>query len=194
MLLAVAIFSGTTATSAATGLVTAPPTPTPEIHIAAELTERLTSLTAHVGDTFAFKTTHDEKFGDLDIPAGSIGHGRLAIVTPAHDRHNGALSLQADTITLPDGKTLWVNIDTTKPIRGHYANRHTHFTIVPLPIGIVPISRTRVEGNLILEPGTPFSVFTIAPRKELAPLLTAPPVASPAPNAPSPGSAASPKT
>lgn len=166
---------------ATAGVAVAAPTPLvpTDVRIPVALTERVTSLTARVGDTFAFKTTKDERLGELTVPAGTPGHGRVAVVVAAHDRENGTLSLQADSIDLPTGPTVWVNIDTAKSIRGHLANRHSHLTIVPLPIGIVPISRTRVDGNLILEPGTPFTVMTIAPRSSPAPLLTAQPAPAP---------------
>lgn len=147
------------------------------VRIPAELTAQITSLTAKVGDTFAFRTTKDEKLGDLDVPAGTLGHGRVAVVSPAHDRQNGTMALQADSIDLSDGRTIWVNVDNAKPMRGHLSNRHTHFAIVPLPIGVVPITRTSLDGNMVLEPGTSFTVVTIAPRPAAAPLMsaTAPP-------------------
>ncbi len=175
--LAIELLSGsaTSAGAASVAPVAATSPPPTNVRIAVELTDRLTSLTAHVGDTFAFKTARDVRLGDLAIPAGSAGHGRIAVVTPAHDRVNGTMALQADSIDLPGGTTVWVNVDPANAIRGHYSDRHTRIAIVPLLVGIVPTARTRVDGNLILEPGTPFTVVTIAPRSSPAPLVTATP-------------------
>lgn len=53
-----------------------------DVRIPAELTAQITSLTAKVGDTFAFRTTKDEKLGDLDVPAGTLGHGRWPSYRP----------------------------------------------------------------------------------------------------------------
>lgn len=150
------------------------------ISIDVVLTAAITSETAQVGDNFGFKTTQDVKIGDLDVPAGTPGHGRLAVVVAAHGGQNGQLSLQADSIDLPAGPTVWVNIDTSVSPRGHYSQKGTKVLIIPLPIGIVPVFTSKVSGNLILDAGTSFRVVTILPRKTPAPLLTAPPTPPPA--------------
>jgi hypothetical protein len=144
------------------------------------LTAAITSETAQVGDTFAFKTSQDVKLGDVDVPAGTPGHGRLAVVVAAQGSQNGQLSLQADSIDLPAGPTVWVNIDTSVSPRGHYSQKGTRVIIIPLPVGVVPVFTSKVSGNLILDAGTAFRVVTIPPRKAPAPLLTAPPSAAPA--------------
>ena len=159
------------------------------------LTQTLTSQSAHVGDPFTFETTKDVKVGTLAIPKGTPGHGRLAVVTVAQGKSRGQLALQADSIDLPDGDTIWVNIDSTKPPKGRLADKHTKPMFLPLPIGIGGGYTTTTSGNMILDKGVTFSVLTIAPRAAPAPLLTAPPTpiptasgvvpASPPPAAPS---------
>ena len=151
--------------------------------IGVELTAAITSETAQVGDAFSFKTTQDAKLGALDVPAGTPGHGRLAVVVAAHGGQNGQLSFQADSIDPPGAPTIWVNIDTSVSPRGHYSQKGTRVYIIPLPIGVVPVFTSKVSGNLILDAGTTFRVVTIAPRKGPAPLLTAPPTPPPAESA-----------
>ncbi|GAC1545774.1 MAG: hypothetical protein NVS3B16_15570 [Vulcanimicrobiaceae bacterium] len=153
------------------------------VRIPVELTSQLTSLTAHVGDTFGFKTSKDQRLGDVMIPAGSAGHGRVAAVVPAKPKQNGSMALQADSIDLADGRTVWVNIDGSKPLRGHLSDRHRHVSVFPIIIGIVPIVKTKTDGNMVLEAGTHFAVVTTPPRPGAAPLVTAEPVASPEPQA-----------
>lgn len=151
------------------------------VKIPAELTQHITTLTARVGDTFTFKTVKDETLGTTLVPAGTPGHGRVAIATQAHGRVGPSMSLQADSIDLPDGRSISVNIDNGRPIRGHLSDKHTHFAVLPILIGIVPVGSTSHSGNLVLDPGTGFDVITTTPRTVPAPLLTAPPSAVPSP-------------
>jgi hypothetical protein len=143
------------------------------------LTAPVTSQNAHVGDPFTFETTQDVKLGALDVPKGTPGHGRLAVVVPAQGKDRGQLALQADSLDLPDGDTVWVNIDTSKPPKGHLADKHTKPIFLPLPIGLGGGYTTTTSGNMILDKGTTFAVLTIAPRAAPAPLLTATPTPEP---------------
>jgi hypothetical protein len=179
---------GQTPARAATAQVPAP-TPAPplvpvDVRIPVELTTPLTSQTAHVGDPFGFKTTKDEKLGMLEVPAGTPGTGRLASVQPAHDKQNGSLSLQVDSLELATGTLVWVNIDPSRPPTGHYSDKHTHYYLLPLPIGVVPGIYNSVSGNMVIDAGTGFRVVTIAPRTAPAPLVTASPSPSGTPSAP----------
>ncbi|MDQ2858278.1 MAG: hypothetical protein M3R53_06460 [Candidatus Eremiobacteraeota bacterium] len=150
------------------------------VRIPVALTTTLTSQTARVGDTFAFKTTKSENLGGLVVPSGTAGHGRIALASPAHDKAQGSLALQADSIDLPDGRTVSVNVDVARPPRGHLANKHTRFFVVPLPtIGIFPALIQSQSGNLVLDAGTGFGVVTVAPRSVPAPLYTVAPRMSP---------------
>lgn len=154
------------------------------VRIDVVLTTPLTSQTAHVGDHFAFKTEKDATLGTVALPAGTPGNGRIAAVTPAHDKQQGSLVLQADDLTLSSGARVWVNIDPSKKPTGRLSDKHTHFYVLPIPIGIVPATFTSVSGNLILDAGTAFRVVTIPPRASPAPLVTAPPTAAASPAAP----------
>ncbi len=134
------------------------------------LTTQINSATFEVGDSFEFHTAKDIKLGDVDVPKDTPGHGRIARVVHANKDHNGDVSLQVDSIDLPDGMPIWVNIDPKSTIHGHLADRHTRFFVVALS--------TDYSGNMVLEPGTAFSVTTIARRAGPAPLLTATPLAT----------------
>jgi hypothetical protein len=175
-------FLGATAvavTLAATGAGAAALTVPVNQSIPVALTQTVTSQTAQVGDPFTFATTKDVKLGTLTLPKGTPGHGRLAVVTVAHGKSRGGLALQADSLDLPDGSTIWVNIDASKPPKGRLADKHTKPLFLPLPIGIGGGYTTTTSGNMILDKGTTFSVLTIAPRAAPAPLLTATPTPIP---------------
>ncbi len=149
------------------------------VKIPVALTATLTSQSVHVGDTFAFKTTKSEDLGGLMVPSGTAGHGRIALASPAHDKVQGSLALQADSIDLPDGRTISVNVDAARPPRGHLANKHTRFFVLPIPtIGIFPALIRSQSGNLVLDAGTGFGVVTVAPRGMPAPLYTVAPKAT----------------
>jgi hypothetical protein len=141
------------------------------------LTQTLTSATAHVGDTFGFATTKDEMLGTLAVPKGTLGHGRLAIVRPAAGREPGVLALQADSIDLPDGDTVWVNIDPNGGPHGRLSDRHVRPGVSPIGLGYV----TSTSGDMVLDAGATFDVMTIPPRTVPAPLWTATPSATIAP-------------
>lgn len=153
----------------------ASPSYPPNVTINVALTMPVSSETAHVGDTFSYNTTQDVKLGALDVPAGTPGKGRLAVVVPAQGDNNGQLSLQADEIDLPGGPVVWVNIDTTMPPHGHYSRSRTSAHVFPFLVTITKKS----QGDLVLDVGTKFRVITIPPRAKPAPLLTAPPSAMP---------------
>jgi hypothetical protein len=159
------------------------------IRIPVVLTQTVTSQTAHVGDTFTFKTSKDEKLGDVEVPAGTPGHGRLAAVTPAQGKKRGNLSLQTDSLDLPNGHIVWVNIDTKKAPVGRLSKRHLVPVLLPVPF-VGGIYQT-TSGDLVLDSGIPFGVVTTLPRRAPAPLVTATP--SPTPSlAPAPPAASPP--
>jgi len=158
-------------------LADAPPPEIPVgIKVPVVLTGTYSSETAHVGDPFTFKTKMEQKLGDLDVPAGTPGHGRLAVVVKAQGKQHGNLSLQADSIDLP-AHTIWVNIDTDKPPTGRLSKRHTTPVLLPFVGAVVQTT----SGDLVLDSGIPFGVVTILPRRAPAPLLTAPPTPVPSP-------------
>lgn len=165
-------------TAAALAQAPAPAIPV-GIKVPVVLVGTYTSETAHVGDIFNFKTSKDEKLGDVDVPAGTPGHGRLAVVQKAEGKQHGNLSLQADSIDMPDGRTIWVNIDTQKPPTGRLSKRHTTPVVLPFVGAVVQTT----SGDLVLDSGIPFDVVTILPRRAPAPLLTAPPTPEPTPPA-----------
>jgi hypothetical protein len=145
------------------------------VKVQAALAQKIDSGTARVGDTFSFKTTKDAQLGDIDVPVGTLGSGRLAVVTAATGKAHGSLALQADSIELADGRSISVNIDSSQPLKGRLSKKRTIPFIVPLPGVIVPGAVRTTSGDLILDPGTAFQVVTVAPRRVPAPLLTAPP-------------------
>ena len=128
------------------------------------LVTEINSATFDVGDKYEFKTTQDEKLGDIAVPKGTLGHGRVSSVVRADDKHNGSVGLQTDSIDLADGTPIWVDIDPKVQVQGRLADKHTRF--YGLAIG------TDYSGNMILEPNEPFTVVTIARRAFPAPLVT----------------------
>ncbi len=154
--------------------VKASPVPTPfgknvpvGVEIPVELVTQINSATFQVGDSFEFKTTKDMKLGDIDVPQGTGGHGRVASVERATDKQNGSVAIQADSLDLSDGSPIWVNIDPKAPVQGHYADKHTRFLVVAIS--------TDFSGNMVLEAGTPFKVVTTTLRAGPAPLITSSP-------------------
>jgi hypothetical protein len=147
------------------------------VKIPVELVTEINSATFDVGDRFEFKTTQDETLGDVVVPKGTLGHGRVSNLVRAENNHNGSVGLQTDSIDLADGTPIWVNIDPKVAVRGHYADKHTRFYGVAFG--------TDYSGNMILDPGSPFGVVTIARRAKPAPLVTPSPgpTVSPGPNA-----------
>ena len=171
-LIALLAFAALAAGAAAGAQTTSPPaeaaSPAPYatgVSIDVYLTAPVNTQTAQVADSFSFQTKSDVPLGSLDVPAGTPGHGRLAVVAPATNSQSAHLSLQADSIDLPNGQTVWVNIDPSMTPVGHYTNGR--------------------NGNIVLDVGTRFRVITISPRHMLAPLLTAPtlPPETPVPTA-----------
>jgi hypothetical protein len=120
------------------------------------LTQSVSTETAHLGDTYYFKTAEEVKLGDIDLPAGTPGTGRLSTVVAATRSTPGQLALQADSLTAGT-ETIWVNIDTTVAPRGHYSSHR----------------------DLVLDPGMKFRVVSILPRKKEADLVTPPPANAP---------------
>jgi hypothetical protein len=151
------------------------------VEIPVELVTQINSATFNVGDSFAFKTAAETKLSDskspdgvIDVPKGTPGHGRIANVVRADNKHNGDVTLQVDSIDMPDGTPIWVNIDPKSRVQGHLADKRTRFLVVAVA--------TDFSGNMVLEPGTPFKVVTIPRRAAPAPLVTAAPTPLPTPS------------
>ncbi|GAC1567107.1 MAG: hypothetical protein NVS2B3_03520 [Vulcanimicrobiaceae bacterium] len=166
--------------AATLGPVSAEPVAVPVgVRIPVSLAAAVTSRTAHVGDPFAFKTTREVRLGDVIVPAGSPGAGRIAAVMPAHDRERGSMSLLTDAIELPGGRSISVNVDPATPLRGHYADRHTHVKLLFFIVALVPVSKTTLDGDLVLDAGTSFDVTSAQPRTVPAAIPSATPSAMP---------------
>jgi hypothetical protein len=112
------------------------------------LTAPVSSEIAHVGDQFFFKTISEVKLGDLDVPAGTPGWGRIALAKPSQRGSYGALAMQADVLDLGAQK-VYINVDPTIRPRAHFSN----------------------SGDMVLPSGAAFRVKTIYPRDEDAPLV-----------------------
>ncbi len=165
------------------------------VTIPCALSATVSSQTAHRGDPFTFVTTKDENLGGIAVPSGTPGVGRIAAVSKAYKGHNGSVSLQADTLQLSGSRVVWVNI-VSGGLRGHYATKHVIPYILPIPPVILPGAVFTQTGDMILDKGAAFSVVTIAPRHELAPLVggaaPAGPIEPPATDSPRPATTTSP--
>ena len=176
-------FGACTVTAGAADAPNAPSVPI-GVTIPTALSATVSSQTVHRGDPFTFVTTRDENLGGVTVPKGTPGVGRIAAVAKAYKGHNGSVSLQADMLQLPGGRSVWVNI-TSGALKGHYANKHVFPYIVPIPPLIFPGAVFTRTGDLVLDSGTKFAVVTTAPRRALAPLVGGAAPAGPVPASPS---------
>jgi hypothetical protein len=126
----------------------------------------LSSGTCSVGDRFEFETTKDVVLGTLVVPKGTRGHGRVANVSRADATHDGTIGIQVDSIDLPDGTIVWVDMDPKAHVGGRLADKHTRIKVLAVA--------TSYSGEMILPQGTPFDVLTIAPRRHPAALADSP--------------------
>jgi hypothetical protein len=126
------------------------------------LVTELNSGTCDVGDRFEFETTKDVTLGTIVVPKGTHGHGRIASVSRADAQHDGSIAIQVDSLDLADGSVLWVDMDPKAHLGGRLADKHTRIKVLAVA--------TTYSGEMILPPGTPFDVLTIAPRQHPAKL------------------------
>jgi hypothetical protein len=126
------------------------------------LITELNSGTCTVGDRFEFETTKDVTLGTIVVPKGTHGHGRVASVSHADAQHDGTIAIQVDTIDMPDGTVVWVDMDPRAHLGGRLADKHTRIKVLAVA--------TTYSGEMVLPPGTSFDVLTIAPRKHPAAL------------------------
>jgi len=134
------------------------------IAVPVQLLTELSSASCNPGDRFDFETTKDATLGTLAVPKGSRGHGRVASVTRADDKHDGKIAIQVDSIDLADGTTVWVDMDPKSHVDAHLADKHTKLEVLEVA--------TTYSGDMILTRGTTFDVLTIAPRRHEAALAS----------------------
>jgi hypothetical protein len=154
------LLTGAAPTRAASPAAVAAPPPGLAVDVA--LVTELSSATSEIGDRFAFETTNDVTLGALFVPKGTPGHGRVASVTRADAQHDGAIAIQVDSIDMPDGTIVWVDMDPKAHVGGRLAQKHTRIKVLAVA--------TSYSGDMILAQGTSFDVLTIAPRRHPAAL------------------------
>jgi hypothetical protein len=126
------------------------------------LVSELSSATCTVGERFEFETTKDVTLGTIVVPKGTRGHGRVATVSRADAQHDGSIAIVVDSIDMPDGTVVWVDMDPKARLGGRLADKHTRIKVLTVA--------TSYSGEMILPQGTTFDVLTIPPRRHPAAL------------------------
>ena len=143
------------------------------VEIPIRLTERLSSQDSRTGQQFGFETIRAVTVGDVLIPAGTKGHGVVRSAQSALGPHAGKLLIEAQSIDLPDGRTIPVAFNgTVAPSADDHAPS--------LGVGRESISfggESQASPNVTYDRGTSFTVVPVT-------------TASPAPASPSPAAAA----
>jgi hypothetical protein len=143
-----------------------------QVEIPIRLTERLSSQDARTGQLFGFETTRLVTVGDVLIPAGTKGHGVVRAAQSALGPHAGKLLIDAQSIDLPDGRTIPV---TFNGIVAPSSDDHAP----SLGVGRESISfggESQASPNVVYDRGTTFTVVPVSS-------------ASPSPASPSPAAA-----
>ncbi len=144
-----------------------------QVEIPIRLTERLSSQDSRTGQQFGFETTRPVTVGDIPIPAGTKGHGIVRAAQSALGPHAGKLLIEAQSIDLPDGRSIPVAFSgIVAPSSDDHAPT--------LGVGRESISfggESQASPNVTYDRGTSFTVVPVT-------------VASPAPASPSPAAAA----
>lgn len=156
------------------------------VTIPVRLTERVSSSDAKAGQRFTFATLHEATVGDVQVPAGTHGHGIVAEARAARWDQAGKITLEVQSLDLPDGRSLPVNVPTdasTAPKRDAPKVPSLSTGLVPLPLvlhGIVLLGSAvqLLHGrNATFESGTTFSIVA-------SPTAASPTAASPMPSSP----------
>lgn len=164
---------------AAGGSARGQPSPAPSsVTIPVRLTERVSSSDAKAGQRFTFATIHEATLGDVQVPAGTHGHGVVAEAKAARWDQAGTLTLEVQSLDLPDGRSLPVNVpadSSPAPKRDAPKIPSLSTGLVPLPVvlhGIVLLGSAAqlLHGrNVTFESGTTFSIVASATAATAAP-------------------------
>lgn len=149
----------------------------PGIRIAAKLDERLSSAVSKPGQIFVFETTAATRAGDVEIPAGTLGHGIVADAEPAVGTRPGKLALALVSIDLPDGRDVAVDFASGSRLAG--VGEHVKAAVIPVPLpgGLIFLGGGKKPTNFSYPKGAIFTAQT-APASEARPAYP-PPAASP---------------
>jgi hypothetical protein len=131
------------------------------VHIPVHLTERLSSQDAKTGDTFGFDTSSSVEIGGQFLPAESHGRGVVVYAKAARGPQPGVLTLEVQTLDLPDGKKLAVGLEPGQ------LDRRIEGDVRQSPggnAGGVPFSVGGSRAtNIVYEKGTSFTVTAPPP-------------------------------
>ncbi len=135
--------------------------------IAVKLDDRLSSQDEKAGDSFSFELTGSVILDGVAVGAGTKGRGIVLAAEPGAGPHHGSLTVQAQTIDLPDGRHVPVALGPGSLDRG--PGRDTRGFVLPVGTTSVYVGSNR-DNNVVYEKGTRFTVV-------------APPPATPEPDA-----------
>lgn len=129
------------------------------------MVDTVSSGTAHVGDTFEFKTASDVAIGGwIAVPAGAAGRGTVAEVEPAGGNgHPGHLKLTFDYVYAADGlKIKLTDVSKVHEAEADKGKSSTATTVGYLVLGPVGLfAHNWVKGReFVLDPSKTFTVFT----------------------------------
>ena len=129
------------------------------------MVDTVSSGTAHVGDTFEFRTAEDVLInGWVAVPSGAAGRGTVAEVEPAGGNgHPGHLKLTFDYVYSADGlKIRLTDVSKVHEAEADKGKSSTATTVGYLVLGPVGLfAHNWVKGReFVLDPGKTFTVFT----------------------------------
>jgi hypothetical protein len=132
----------------------------PGVLIEAKLDERISSHDAKVGQTFVFETTSEAHVGDITVPVGTLGHGRVEVAEATVGSRPGKLTLALVSIDLPDGRDIPVGFAPGSAVGG--VGKHVKGAIIPipLPIGVVFVGGGSKPSDVVFPQGTLFTAQT----------------------------------
>lgn len=129
------------------------------VRIPVTMVSSVSSATAHVGDSFTFRTTESERAEDTLVPAGTLGYGVVTAVSHAVGTHRGTLTLNPEYLQLSSGAR--VRVAAANPAETSYAARR-HLFPVAFPLGpFIVFGGVQNPGrDVTIGPGTSFDVVT----------------------------------
>lgn len=129
------------------------------VRIPVTMVSSVNSATAHIGDSFTFRTTESVRLSDTLVPAGTLGYGVVTAVSHAVGTHRGTLTLSPEYLQL----TSETRVDVAPASSGEtsYAARR-HLFPVPFPVGpFIVVGGVQNPGrDVTIGPGTSFDVMT----------------------------------
>lgn len=130
-----------------------------QVRIPVTMVSSVNSATAHVGDSFTFRTTESARVSNTFVPAGTLGYGVVTAVSHAVGTHRGTLTLNPQYLQLTSGARVDV-VPASSGETSYAARRHFFPGIVPVGPIIVVGGVQNPGRDVTIGPGTNFDVVT----------------------------------